>query len=247
MMRRAVVSLVLLAPLALVAVGCNDEGASSEVTQRNDPGPFRSLSLEVDLDPNDAGSEDKPRRVTLDLALRLGAPRAAEPPLLRTADVLMPEGIRYAGGRFPSCERRALERSGPEGCPRGSIMGEGALVARADTAPARGRITVVNGGADQLYFHTVLTNPLRTEAPMVGTITPAEAPWAYRLRLQVPEELQIVAGIPIAVRELRVTAGRDGWLSTTSCPDDSTWDFEGTAHFAGGGRAVRTATVDCEG
>jgi hypothetical protein len=243
-MMRRVVPLVVL--LALVAAGCDDEG-SSEVTPRNDPGPFRSLSLEVDLTPNEAGSEAQPRPVTLDLALRLGAPRAAEPPLLRTADVLMPEGTRYAGGQFPSCEQRTLERAGPEGCPRGSLMGEGALKARADTAPARGRITVVNGGAERLYFHTVLTNPLRTEAPMIGTIIPEDSPWAYRLRLQVPEELQIVAGIPIAVRELRVTAGRDGWLATTSCPEDSTWDFEGAAHFAGGGRAVRTATVDCEG
>jgi hypothetical protein len=246
-MRRPVVPLVLLlVPLATAAFGCNDEG-SSEVTQRNDPGPFRSLEIEVDVTPKTAGSEDEPRPITLDLALRLGAPRAAEPPLLQTADVLMPEGSRYSGGDFPSCDQRTLERGGPERCPSGSLMGGGVLNARADTAPARGRITVVNGGAERLYFHTVLTNPLRTEAPMVGTITPAEAPWAFRLRLQVPEELQIVAGVPIAVRELRVKAGRDGWLSTTSCPDDSSWDFEGAAHFAGGGRAVRTATVDCEG
>lgn len=237
---------MLLFAFAALA-GCDsDSPGGSEVAQRNDPGPFRSLEVDVELEPAKAGTEERPQGVELDLRLALGAPRDIEPPLLQEAEVRFPVGTRYGGGDLPACEEATLERRGPEACPPDSVTGTGTLEARADTAPAPGRITVVNGGAERLYFWTEIDRPVRVAAPIVGTVSEESEPWAYRLRLKVPRDLQLVAGVPIALRELRVKAGSGRWLSTTSCPDDGSWDFEGGASFADGGSAVRTTTVECE-
>jgi hypothetical protein len=242
---RAALAAVVAVVLALL--GCDgDSPEASDVPQRNDPGPFRSLEVDVEVEPDEAGTEERPQGVTVDLRLALGAPRAVEPPLLKEAEIRFPVGTRYGGGEFPTCAEATLERRGPEACPPDSVMGRGTLKARADTAAVSGRVTVVNGGAERLYFWTEISSGVRVAAPIVGTVSQDSKPWAYRLGLKVPRELQIVAGVPIALQEVKVSAGRGRWLSTTSCPDDGTWDFEGSAGFAGGGSAVRTTTVGCE-
>jgi hypothetical protein len=237
---------VLTTAAALGACG-GDGSESSDGPQRNDPGPFRSLDVDVKVEPAKAGTPQKPQGITLELRLALGAPRDVEPPLLKEAEIRFPAGSRYGGGELPSCARATLERGGPEACPPGSVTGKGTLRARADTAPAPGRVAVVNGGAERLYFWTEIDQPVRVAEPIVGTVSQESEPWAYRLRLKVPRELQLVAGVPIALQEISVSAGSGGWLSTTSCPDDGSWDFEGGAGFEGGGSAVRTTTVDCDG
>lgn len=237
---------VLLVALAALA-GCDgDSPGQSEVPQRNDPGPFRSLEVDVEVEPAKPGTSDRPQGVRLELRLALGAPRAVEPPLLKEAEIRFPVGSRYGGGELPACAEATLDRGGPEACPPDSVTGTGTLKARADTAAAPGRITVVNGGAERLFFWTEIDRPVRVAAPIVGTVSEESDPWAYRLRLTVPRELQLVAGVPIALQEIRVSAGSGRWLSTTSCPDDGSWDFEGGASFEDGGSAVRTTTVGCE-
>jgi hypothetical protein len=242
---RAALAAVVAVVLALA--GCaGDSSEESDVPQRNDPGPFRSLEVDVEVEPEEAGTSEEPQGITLDLRLAFGAPRAAEPPLLKEADVRFPVGSRYGGGELPTCDEATLESHGPEACPPGSVTGKGTLKARADTAVVPGRVTVVNGGAERLYFWTEINSGVRVTAPIVGTVSEDSKPWAYRLHVKVPRELQVVLGVPIALQEIKVSAGRGRWLATTSCPDDGTWDFEGSASFAGGGSAVRTTTVECE-
>ncbi len=105
-------------------------------------------------------------------------------------------------------------------------MGSGRGSAFADTEITYPKITVVNGGKTKVFFYTVLNNPARVKAPVVGTITEYKTGrWGYKLHIVVPRTLQIVAGVPIALRTLHVEAGRGDWIATTGCPADKKWPY----------------------
>ena len=66
-----------------------------------------------------------------------------------------------------------------------------------------------------------------------------------RLALTIPEELQIVGGVPIGLRELRLHAGRGDWLTTTACPDDGAGPTRARRRFADGTTASYADDVPC--
>jgi hypothetical protein len=66
-----------------------------------------------------------------------------------------------------------------------------------------------------------------------------------RLVLTIPQSLQVVAGVPIALRELRLHAGYETWLATTSCPSDGRWPYSGKATFKDKTKASYADAVRC--
>jgi hypothetical protein len=87
---------------------------------------------------------------------------------------------------------------------------------------------VVNGGATRVYFYTVLTNPARVRAPVVGKIKELKSgPWKYRLDYHVPETLQVVAGVPITVTELDITAGKGDYPRHHVLPEEPPLALQG--------------------
>jgi hypothetical protein len=236
-------STVVFGGLAALA-GCGGGGTASGSAHlaERPTGPYRSLTVDIKITPAKAGSTDHPQGVELGLGLRLGSPKGVEPPQVKNLELEFPAGTSYGGGRVPSCDRARLEARGPGGCPIASITGHGKLLAYADTAPSAGRITVVNGGKDSLYFWMELDRPARVDGAAIGNITPRGG--GYRLALSIPAKLQVVAGIPIALRELRVDAGRGTWLATTGCPGGH-WSFRGTARFSDGSSVARNTDVSC--
>jgi hypothetical protein len=129
-----------------------------------------------------------------------------------------PRGSLYNGAKYPTCSLATLDRAGPAGCPRGSIMGTGTGTALADQTVTRPRITVVNGGARVVYFFTVLNNPARVQQPVPGYITRLKGNFTYRLSATIPSNLRVVAGVPINLTSLTITAGRGSWLALTGAP-----------------------------
>lgn len=129
-----------------------------------------------------------------------------------------PRGSVYNGARYPTCAQATLARLGPSGCPRGAIMGGGTGSALADTTITRPRITVVNGGANTVYFYTVLNNPARVQEPVVGHITRLHGRYAYELSSTIPQNLRVVAGVPINLTSLVITAGHGNWLALSAAP-----------------------------
>jgi hypothetical protein len=97
-------------------------------------------------------------------------------------------------------------------------MGSGIGTAYADTTITQPQMTVVNGGGSVVYFYTVLNNPARVQEPIVGHITRLSGQFAYHLSAQIPQNLQVVAGVPIELTYLNITAGRGDWLATTGVP-----------------------------
>jgi hypothetical protein len=143
---------------------------------------------------------------------------AAQQPMLQKLDIWFPKGSKYNGAHYKSCSYQRLNSVGPGGCPKASIMGSGGGTAFADTVITHPKITVVNGGANAIYFFTVLNNPARVQTPVVGHLTRLHGQFVYHLSATIPSILQVVAGVPIKLTDLHITAGRGKWLEVTSAP-----------------------------
>jgi hypothetical protein len=206
--------------------------------------PVTTVTAEAKVSPDKPGTKKKPRGVKLKVDVHWDTPGDVEKPVVQRATVLFPKGSKYNGGKFPKCSANTMSRRGLNGCPKGSIMGKGSAVAYADTVMTYPKITVVNGGKSTVYLWTVMTNPARVQAPVPGKITKQSGKWAYKLELTVPQSLQIVAGVPIALKDFTVTAGKKDWLATTGCPGGK-WPFQGETFFDNGGSGVFESSVDC--
>jgi hypothetical protein len=206
--------------------------------------------IEIDVDakviPNKAGTPSDPQPVKLQVHAELVSELGYERPIMTGGRVLFPRAGNWNGGKHPKCDLNTLNREGLAACPKGSIFGKGVAKAWADTEITRPRITVVNGGATRVYFYTVLSNPARVRAPVVGKIKELkQGPWKYRLDYQVPEVLQVVAGVPITVTELDITAGKGDYLVTTSCPESRRWPYKAWIYLDDGRKPLITGSTPC--
>jgi hypothetical protein len=190
------------------------------------------------VSPSKAGTKKKPQGVKLIYKATYTTPGDVEHPIITGGSVLFPKGALYNGGKYPKCSQATLSHGGPSGCPPHSIMGSGP------------KITVINGGATKVWFWTVLQNPARVQAAVPGTITKMSGKWAYKLTFKVPTSLQIVAGIPITLNNLKVTAGGKSyakdWLATTSCPATKKWAYQSTFDLSTGGSINYDGSVACK-
>jgi hypothetical protein len=231
-MRRLVaLAVVLLGLLTAIAVAAG-------------PPPI-TVKVFPKVTPHRAGTPAHPQGVHLDVRLKILYPPGYEPPLVDSIDVWFPKGGLYNGGKFPSCSYRRLNALGPTGCPKGSIMGHGSGVATADQNFTYPKITIVNGGQHVAYGYTVLNNPARVQTPVVGTITKLSGRYSYQLHLVIPKILQVVAGVPIVLHSIHLSAGRGDWLATTYCPPNRKWAYHAVTHFNNGQALQTNGTVGC--
>jgi hypothetical protein len=227
---------VALAPVVLAPLGATALAQSS---------PPITVHVFPRVIPNVAGTPTAPQGVRLDVKIKIGIPEGYNPPLVKEIDVWYPKGGLYNGDLYPTCSRTLLASRGPSACPPDSIMGSGRGVARADTTFTYPKITLVNGGQRVVYFYTVLNNPARVQEPVPGIVTKLSGRWSYRLHVVIPKNLQIVAGIPIILQKLNITAGRGNWLATTYCPPDHKWAWKADTIFTDGERLTPSGTVAC--
>jgi hypothetical protein len=188
-------------------------------------GTWPSVTVNPTVTPSRAGTPRHPQAVKLTTVFHWETLGAASQPIVTNFNILFPKGSLYNGAHTPTCSIGILNHRGPSGCPTASIMGRGSGTAYADTTLTHPAITVVNGGASIVYFYTVLNNPARVQEPVVGHISRAGGKWAYSLSVTVPNNLRIVAGVPIELTSLGVTAGKGNWLETTSCGPGGHWPF----------------------
>lgn len=207
--------------------------------------PPITVHISPKVTPNKAGTRAHPQGIHLDVRLKIVYPKGYEPPLVDSVDVWFPKGGLYNGGKFPSCSYRRLNALGPKGCPKASIMGHGRGVATADTNFTYPKITIVNGGQHVAYGYTVLNNPARVQTPVVGRITKLTGPYSYKLHLTIPKILQVVAGVPIVLHSLHLSAGRADWLATTYCPPSHRWAYHAVTRFNDGEALQTSGSVGC--
>jgi hypothetical protein len=204
------------------------------------------VKVSAKISPNKAGTKKHPQSVKLRTTITWQNLGPATQPIVQTFDVLFPKGSLYGGGKIPSCSYGKLNAAGPTACPKASIMGTGGGNAYADQVITHPQITVVNGGKSTVFFFTVLNNPARVQSPVVGKITKMSGKYAYKLHVTVPKILQVVAGVPIALTSLHVTAGKGPWLETTGCGPGGKWPFSITTAYSSGGSAGYTASIACK-
>ncbi len=230
--------------VAVLGIAVAGGAAVAAPSGAQDPPPVTTVTAEAKVSPDKPGTKKKPRGVKLDIDVHWDTPGDVEKPVVQRAIVMFPKGSKYNGGKYPKCSSNTISRKGIRGCPKGSIMGKGSAVAYADTVMTYPKITVVNGGKDSVFLWTVMTNPARVQAPVPGKLTKASGKWAYKLELTVPQSLQIVAGVPIALKDFSVTAGKKKWLTTTGCPGGE-WPFEGETFYDNGGSSTFASSVEC--
>jgi hypothetical protein len=228
--------------LALVVVGAP---LCAAVALAQDVVPIK-ISAVVKVTPDKAGTPSHPQGVTIDITGKVDIPMDYDPPLAKTVDVWISRGGVYNGGRFPTCSQRVMEQRGIRACPKGSIMGRGTARALADTVATYPNITVVNGGANQLYLFTVLVNPARVAKAIPVSVTKlSSGRWGYKLHASIPRSLQIVAGIPLRLQSFHIVSGRGDWIATTSCPSGNRWSYHAEASYASGQVVKYDGSVRC--
>jgi hypothetical protein len=199
--------------------------------------PTTKVTGQAKVSPNKAGTPKHPQGVTLSGNFQWSSEEGVDPPIITKFDILIAKGAGiYNGGKYAKCAASTANRGGPSACPKKSIMGTATGTAFADTAITRPKVTFINGGATSICAYTVLTNPAR-----VNTCVPIKikklsgGPWGYRITASVPESLQVVAGIPIALRSLSFKTGGKPWakdyIATTGCPKSKQWKFEVTTSY----------------
>jgi hypothetical protein len=203
------------------------------------------VTVKASVSPNKAGTKSHPQAVTLKTRIAWESLGSADQPIVQTFDILFPKGSLYNGGHLPSCSYKHLNAVGTAGCPKGSIVGSGTGNAYADTTVTHPKITVVNGGASRVFFYTVLNNPARVQSPVIGKIQKTSGKYGYSLHVTVPQVLQVVAGVPIELTLLNVTAGKGTWLETTGCGPGGHWPFSVTTGYNTGGSSKYTASIAC--
>jgi hypothetical protein len=189
-----------------------------------------AVTVKPTVTPNKAGTPSHPQGVKLKAAINWAALGQADQPIVTKFLLLFPKGARYNGGHVAKCSLKPLKIFGPAKCPKASIMGRGTGTAYADQDKTHPQITVVNGGQNIIYFYTVLNNPARVQEPVIGHVKKMSGKWSYSLSVKVPETLQVVAGVPIELTSLSVTAGKGNWLETTGCSGGK-WPFQITTSY----------------
>ncbi len=196
--------------------------------------PETAISTDVRLSSTKAGTPKKPKGVTLTVKAKLTTERGFDPPIVTGLDNLFGPGAFWNGGPYVKCSKRVLDRRGPRGCPRESIMGAGFATAKADTVDTKVTLTLINGGAKRMLAYATLTNPARVQETIVVKATDMTGKWRHRESFRIPESLQVVAGIPIQITGLRFTLGgkpyAENYISTTSCPKGG-WRYHNTVHY----------------
>ena len=192
--------------------------------------PVTTVTVDAKVSPSKAGTKKKPQGVTLSGKIRWESEEGIEPPIVTAFDILISKGGVFNGGKYPKCAQAVVNRRGPSACPKKSIMGSATGEALADDVITRPKVTFVNQGAKKICFYTVLTNPARVQTCVPGRITKLSGPkWRYRVKITVPQVLQVVAGVPIALRSITWRAGGKSWakdwIATTSCPRGNKWGF----------------------
>jgi hypothetical protein len=222
-------------------------GAQDPESVTDTPPELTTFSAKARVTPNRAGTPRDPQGVTIRSSVRVVTAAGYEPPVFLHGYALFPRSGNYNGDDFPRCTRRTLYREGTDGCPRRSRIGSGTGTAYADRIITHPRIEIFNGGGELALAYVTLYRPALVREPIPVRIE--ELPrgrWKYKVSVRVPEVLQVVAGIPIAARSLRLKVGRGNLIETTSCPPSRRWPYLLRGYFSNGSDYTYRDSVPCK-
>ncbi|MEX1141390.1 MAG: hypothetical protein WD993_05080 [Thermoleophilaceae bacterium] len=196
--------------------------------------PQTDVKAKVRATPTKAGTTASPRGHTFRATVKVATEPGFDPPIVTGAEILVGRGVVWNGDDYAKCSKRTLDRRGPEGCPRKSIMGAGTGTARADTVITKPDFVFVNAGAERLYVYTTLYHPALVQETLVIRRKELRGRWRYHDTFRVPKSLQVVAGVPIQVTGIRFRIGGKPYarklVASTSCPRGG-WRYRVKVHY----------------
>ena len=197
-----------------------------------------------------------PLPVSLGIKLGISSDTPGElPATLDRTTILFPYGSQLNSRLFPSCSAAALNRRGLRACSKASRIGSGFAVGVGDTVRQRLTATLFNGpGGRSITFHLSGTNPLRVNTAFSAPLTTLRGgKYQYRLQVDVPQNLQVIAGVPISVTEFettvratrRVGGRKRSYVEAFSCPPGAQVPLRGTFTFLGAPTLTRDSWLTC--
>jgi hypothetical protein len=186
--------------------------------------------------PSKTGTAKHPQGVSITANAELITPRDMDPPIVENVEILVGKGLIWNDAKYTKCSKEVLDRRGPSGCPRTSLMGSATATGMADTTAARVDLLIFNGGDPRKYIYATLNNPARVREVLTveSTKLQGSGPWAHRETVRIPRSLQIVAGIPLRVTKFRMQIGGKSYakdyVASTSCPQGG-WKYQVTADY----------------
>jgi hypothetical protein len=186
--------------------------------------------------PSKTGTVKRPQGVSITANAELITPTDMDPPIVERVEILVGKGLIWNDGKYTKCSKAVLDRRGPSGCPRTSLMGSAVATGMADTVGARVDLLIFNGGDDRKFVYATLNNPARVRETLIveSTKLQGSGPWAHRETIRVPASLQIVAGIPLRLTKFRMQIGGKSYakdyVASTSCPQGG-WKYQVTADY----------------
>jgi hypothetical protein len=205
--------------------------------------------------PDKAGTTKHPQGVSIKASAELITPRDMDPPIVDRIEILVGPGLIWNDDKYTKCSKAVLDREGPSGCPRTSLMGSATATGMADQVAARVDLLFFNGGERRKFAYATLNNPARVRETLVVESTRLHGgAWAHRETVNIPKTLQIVAGIPLRLTKVRMQIGGKSYakdfVASTSCPQGG-WKYQVTANYlydVGGQPAsnVNNGSIPCK-
>jgi hypothetical protein len=205
--------------------------------------------------PSKTGTVKRPQGVSITANAQLITPTDMDPPIVERVEILVGKGLIWNDGKYTKCSKEILDRRGPGGCPRTSLMGSATATGMADTEAARVDLLIFNGGDARKFVYATLDNPARVRETLIveSEKLKGSGPWGHRETIRVPRSLQIIAGIPLRVTKFKMQIGGKSYakdyVASTSCPQGG-WKYQVTADYLhetpdSPANTVNTGSIPC--
>lgn len=197
--------------------------------------PDVDISAKVRAFPSKAGTKQNPRGVKIKATAKVTTESGFERPIVTGLDIWMGRGLIWNFDDAARCSKRVLDRKGPRGCPKHSIVGHAKGRAFADNVVTHPDVVILNGGPKRHFAYVTLYHPALVKETIVIRVKKLRhRKWTQRESLTVPESLRIVAGVPIQFSGIDLTVGGKPYArkftASTFCPKGG-WKYKATARL----------------
>ncbi len=201
-----------------------------------------------------------PRSVALSIVTRFATnPPGGQPATVKRAVIFFSHGATVNSSLFPSCSAKRLDVGGVRACPSGSRIGSGSAIGTGAGTVEPLKITTFNGpGGHSLLFYLTALTPIRiAEAIQAPLVKINSLFYAYRITLNVPQNLQVLGGIAIGVTLFQTTVKatvvhrvdgrivRRGFVEVPLCPPGALVPLRGVFTFNGAPPQTVNSSIAC--
>jgi hypothetical protein len=189
-----------------------------------------AIAASMALSPANGGTAAHPQGHKVSVKITITTLGDELHPVVTGLELWYGRGIEFHRDRVPVCTIKTLNQMGPDGCPAKSHVGlsPGGAIASDDLGP-NPTFNFINGPGGTLVPYTVLQRPARVRAPLTAKVVHnPRSRFPNRDLWDVPDVLQVVAGIPITLSDITMQFGGQSWakdyIATTGCPKGG-WEF----------------------